>query len=496
MIMPEYVHGSRAMWEQNLNGHIALDFQQKKRPYCMTMQDGSPTIRSYQVTEEGKVRNRWQMDNMDAPFVNVMPVDGPITRDGGACSYGSAELRDWMMEAANNDMCKAHVFVINTPGGSAWAINDFQQAVEYAHAHGQKVYAFIDGLCASAGMYLASVCDEVYYMHPKDMIGSIGVLACFYTEKNDTYNKYTNETYHEVYDPESYDKNKWYRDIAEDAKNDKELLDDLIKSGKEFRAAIKKAFPAATEKHIHGRMFEAEQVKGILCDGQMTLGEVVTRAFEVAGGSAQPIERITPVAPADDVPEEDPAPAAEEETTSKTNIEMKKYESIATACGVDELVVSEEGAHFVPQMLDTLDQTLNKQQSEKDAADEQLQTLQNQLSQAETQRNEAVAARERELKTSHEQALNTEREARQNVEQQLKEVKEQLATANQQLKDRDDQITALKGAPVPLQEGSPAKNGMDAVIHEPTCGMPAYDHNKSPMENARIRKEYMAKLGQ
>lgn len=32
MIMPEYVHGSRAIWEQNLNGRIALDLQQKKSP--------------------------------------------------------------------------------------------------------------------------------------------------------------------------------------------------------------------------------------------------------------------------------------------------------------------------------------------------------------------------------------------------------------------------------------------------------------------------------
>ena len=163
MIMPEYVHGSRTMWEQNLNGHIALEFDKKKKPYAMQLtkasEDAAPEIKEYQVTDQGKVESRWWMEDMDAPFVNVMPVAGPITREGGACSYGSMDLRDWLMEAANNEFCKAHVFVINSPGGSAWAINDFKQAIDYAHERGQKVYAFVDGLCASAAMYLASVCD-------------------------------------------------------------------------------------------------------------------------------------------------------------------------------------------------------------------------------------------------------------------------------------------------------------------------------------------------
>lgn len=528
MIMPEFIHGSRAMWEQNLNGHIALEAKPKKQPYMMQLIKGengaAPEIKDYQVTEDGKTLPRWcdgynVLAAMKVPFVNVMPVSGPITREGGACSYGSMDLRDWLMEATNNENCKGHIFVINTPGGSAWSINDFQQAIEYAHEHGQKVYAFIDGLCASAGMYLASVCDEVYYMHPKDMLGSIGVLGAFYTEKNGSYNQYTNETYHEVYDPESYDKNKWYRDMAEDPENDKELIEDLKQSGIEFRAAIKKAFPAAKEEHIHGKLFEAEKVKGILCDGQMTLGEVVTRAFEVANGSAQPIERIAPVAPEDDVPEEDPAPAANsaEIQTPNSNENMKQYEKIATACGVEELVVTEEGAHFVPEMLDALDQTLDKAAADKATAEEQVQTLQGQLTQAENDRTEAVNAKEQELNELHAKAiedlnaqhgqeindlnakhseeLQTERDAKEQAEKDLNTTKEALATAEQQLKERDEQIAALKAAPAAQQPGSPANNGMGAESQEITGGMPAYDHNKTPLENARIRKEYMAKIG-
>ena len=522
MIMPEYVHGSRTMWEQNLNGHVALEFDKKKKPYAMQLikssEDAAPEIKEYQVTEQGKVESRWWMEDMDAPFVNVMPVAGPITREGGACSYGSMDLRDWLMEAANNEFCKAHVFVINSPGGSAWAINDFKQAIDYAHERGQKVYAFVDGLCASAAMYLASQCDEVYYMHPKDMFGSIGVMAVFYTEKNGTTNKYTNETFHELYDPESYDKNKWYRDLADDPKNDKVLIDELKEDGVQFRSDIQKAFPAAKDEHIHGKVFKAEKVKGILCDGQMTLGEVITRAFEVANGTAQPIERVAPVAPEDDVPEQDPAPAANAEGTvlggSATegeknnplnNENMKQYEKIAAACGVPELVVDAEGAHFVPDMLEALNQTLETNATEKADALKLIDGLKTQVSQAETAKNDAVSAREKELNDAHEQAVNTLKEehttalnaeiaAREKAEKELKEVKDQLAAANQTITDQKGQIEQLTTAAAAVPAGSPANNGQGAEEHKAEGGMPAYDHTKSPLENARIRKEYMAKI--
>ena len=520
--MPEYVHGSRVMWEQNLNGHIAVEFEKKKKPFAMTMQDGKLTdvILDYQIDEKGNVtpRSNWRGDDllaqMQVPFVNVMPVAGPITRDGGACSYGSIDLRDWLMDAANHELCQAHVFVINSPGGSAWSINDFKQAIEYAHERGQKVYAFVDGLCASAAMYLASQCDEVYYMHPKNMFGSIGVMAVFYTEKNGTYNQFTNETFHELYDPESYDKNKWYRDLAEDAENDEELIKDLAENGVEFRKDIQAAFPAAKEEHIHGKLFEADKVTGILCDGQMTLGEVITRAFEVANGSAEPITRVKPVAPEDDVPEDDPAPAANANSlTPNNNNSMKEYKNIATACGVEELVQTEEGAHFVPEMLDALDQTLEQHATEKAAAEEKIQTLQGQVDNAQTEREEAVANREKELNEAHEQAianlneehnqaieklntehteaLQTEKDAREKAEGEAKDLQAKLDEANQIIADQKGQIEAMTAAPAAEKGGSPANNGQGAEA--PAAeegGMPAYDHSKSPKENKEIREAW------
>ena len=72
-------------------------------------------------------------------------------------------------------------------------------------------------------------------------------------------------------------------------------------------------------------------------------------------------------------------------------------------------------------------------------------------------------------------------------------MKAELETVNQTLKDRDAQIEQLLAKPADQPAGSPANNGQGAEQKE-EGGMPAYDHTKSPLENAKIRKEYMEKI--
>lgn len=518
MVSPDFVHASRSVIEHNLNTHTALAFREKKHPFLAVQRaaDAAPDILEYQVTEDGKTKYSWELGSMESPFVNVLPVDGPITRNGAACSYGSVELRDWLIRAANDKMCRGHIFYIDTPGGSAWAKNDFQQAIDYVHSLNQPVLAFIDGMCASAGMYLASLCDEVYFMHPKNQLGCIGVMAAFYTEKDGSYNKYDNETYHEIYDPESFDKNRPFRDIANDG-NDKLLVKELTDLGVEFRSDVKAAFPAATDDHIHGKIFNAEDVVGILCDGQASFGDTILRAFALYDGAAR-VVRTAPATPSsedastsdDDASKCKPKSvatdggASTELSNSNPQNQMKDYNNIASACGVESLVIAEDGAHFVPAMLDQLETSLAASADARQAAEARVAELIQEAENATTAHQEAIANREQELNATHEQvlenlrnehadALRTEQEARQAVEQQLHDAQEQLDTAQQTIADRDAQIESLTHSAAEQTDESPANNGMGVNPTE-EGGMPAYDPNLSPMENKRILDEYKAKL--
>ena len=436
------------------------------------------------------------------PFVSVLTVDGPITRNGGYCSYGSIDHRDMMMRAADHPLCRGHVFIINTPGGSAWAKNDYALAIDYAHSKGQKVIALVDGLCASAGMYLASLCDERYHMNPKDQVGCIGVMAAFYTLPDGAKAKYSDETYHEIYDPKSFDKNKAYRDIA-NKDDDKELIKELADLGVEFRADVKKACPNATDEHLHGKVFNAEDVKSILVDGQSSFIGVVQHAFELYDGRAELINREQTVEPKDE-----PEPEKSEATNTNTNINMEKYPLICNACGLQagEIAVTEEGAYMNASLLDSLEahmkgaeQKVTDAEQKATAAENALAELQGKFDELSAQVNAANEAKEvaetalvqaneahstelSDLNAQHSEALakkddelNALTEAKDkeiaqltadktDAEANLQTAKDALATAEQTITDQQAQIAALTNeAGEELNSGDAPENNGEGV---------------------------------
>lgn len=492
MILPSFVHGILPTLMHNSNNHIALGVVEKKRPF-LAVAGGSDYIRDAQVTEDGEVVPRYDwgenlLAQMREPFVNVIPIDGPITRNGDACSYGSKEIRDWMMEAAGNKYCRAHVLVINTPGGSAWAKNDFQQAIDFAHQQGQRVYALIDGLCASAGMYLASFCDEVYVVNLKDQLGCVGVMASFFTLKNGDKNQFNSETYHEYYDPESTDKNKEIRDIAED--DDASLLiEDLKKLGEEFRADMKKSFPSAdVDLHLKGKVFYADEVMGILCDGQMMLGDVVARAFAVADGSEEPIARTAgrnvgqPAEVTDDDDNDDDVEQANVSPQNSTTMTNEKYQNVAQVLGVEELTVTEEGTFLNAPLLDTLAEKLTEMQT-KVAEAEGLQTKIDELTkQLDEQKKpaqenaqeqagaQAAAAEENAGEQGAEGATPAaepaSQEAIENATAEIDKIQETLHTAEQKIADRDKEIAGLKETLATLNGIAEERDQANATVAE------------------------------
>ena len=507
MISPDFVHGIRKALEQNLNAHAIYE---RPAPTCgfVTVKAADGSIyypEEYQISEDGKsVRGQWALsddDEQNFPFVSVLTIDGPITRNGGGCSYGSIDHRNMMIRAANHPLCRGHIFVINTPGGSAWAKNDYEQAINYARSLGQPVIAFIDGMCASAGMYLASLCDERYYMHPKDEIGCIGVMASFYTQADGSKNQFTDETYHELYDPESFDKNREFRDIANDGDSEK-LVKELAELGVEFRADIKKACPSAKNEHLHGKVFDAEEVKGILMDDQSDFFSCLKRCFDLYNGVAQPIIRK----PSDDddetkgslnEPSDHPAhdpqlepdktSSAKQEnhqhTISQKSINMANYSKINAACGMQDgqqIEVKEEGAFMNAPLLDTLEAHLTSQEQAVADAKQKATTAEQSLADLQAKHDalaETIAQKDEEIKNLKEakakadediKALNDAKakadEEKAKADEALKTAQASLATAQQQLADKDAQIAELNANPgeEPAQGAAPQNNGEGA----------------------------------
>ena len=544
MIQQEFLHSILPTLQYNITNHATLGIKREKKAPMAIGQQGQDFIREYQVTQDGNVLPAYDgwgegdvLGKMKEPFVNVMPVDGPITRNGDACSYGSRDIRDWMMKAADNKFCQGHVLHINTPGGSAWAKNDFQQGIDYAHARGQRVIAFIDGLCASAGMYLASLCDEVYVMNPKDQLGCVGVMAAFFTMKNGDKDLSTGETYREYYDPESVDKNKEMRDIAED--DDATLLiEELKKLGEEFRADMKAAFPDADEdEHLKGKIFDASDVMGILCDGQMMLGDVIARVFNLANGTEQPIERTAgrKVAKKSKSDGKDPmqqALAAGEKTANEVDnilstqlntINMKeKYQTIAQLAGAADgkfEKVDADGVYMNTSLLDTLQENIEAMQKEKadalalvESLTAEKAALEQKLNENETAHQQALDELNAKVK-EQETALATKDETIATLTQEKEDAATQVASLNETVAERDktieEQASTIESQNATINDqnatitelnesagakgqggGAPQNNGQGVQAPSTYSMEGAYDPSLSPAENRKRIKAY------
>ena len=519
MLLPSYLRAFRMRYQKDL-----IDFEDKEKVIAAKIMASSGEIISDEnanVDENGEPRSK-QRDK----FVSLLYVDGPITRNGGACSYGSRDLRDLMMENANDEDCIGHIFYINTPGGSAWAANDFKQAIAYVREKKQPVIAYVDGMCCSAGMYLAALCDERYYMNPKNEIGCIGVMAAFYTEKDGEKNSF-GETYHELYDPESFDKNKEMRDIANEG-DAKLLLKELADLGVEFRADVKKACPNAGEEHLHGKVFNAEDVKGILMDGQKSLTEVFSRVVEIANERGLGNEGNN---------------RNNYNNPIKNNVNMKEnYPAVFALLGVEEMQMSEGGAFLNEGLLATLNAAIeakNKEvadakaladqlTAEKDNLTAQIETIKTENAQAvenlnaEHQKaiddlNAKIADQEQDITAKEETIGNLQNDlnakqteldqkagALAEKETELAGVQASLTTAEQTLAERDQQITDLNAQITELQNNAgqepaagaaPQNNGGGAESPELVVNRYVFDPNLSYEDNCKAEAKWNKEHG-
>ena len=487
MMHPPILNAIRMAMQENIAGHVVLSAEQiaKQQAYAVSMNANGEKVRFSMSSDDDDDAGREPGKVEEERFVAIIPVCGPITRNGDACSYGSIDFRNMVMRASDREECNGIIAYINSGGGSAAAIPDYKYAIDYAHSKGKKVIAFVDGMCYSAAMYLAVLCDEIYYMNVKDGFGSIGVMAGFYTMLSGEKNAYTNETWNELYATQSYEKNQWYRDAA---KGDyEEVQKDLDETCEEFMADVKAHRPNVTDEHLHGAIFDAKDVEGALNDGQSTIDEIVMRLLS---------EETTQASVSFDA------------TNTNTNINMENYPLICNACGLKagEIAVTEEGAYMNASLLDNLEahmkeaeQKVADAEQKATAAETALAELQGKVDElsaqvtaaneakevAETalaQANEAHSKELSDLNAQHADALakkddelNALTEAKDkeiaqltaektDAEANLQTTKDALATAEQTIADKQAQIAALTNeAGEELNSGEAPENNGEGV---------------------------------
>ena len=508
MIDREWLAGIMPTAERIISGELHTEKMEKRLQARVTMAESG---NQFLMSEPDNENHGTQVESNEA-YLNIIFVEGLVTRNGGACTYGSKQMRNLIMQASDDDDCKGHVIILDTPGGLATAIPDFKLAIDYAHSKGLMVDGVIDGACCSAGIYIGSMCDHLYYTSPSDRVGSVGTFAILDVMKSGDVDPTTGEKHYEIYDPESYDKNDWYRQLSEEGKSDL-IVEDLKRDGKEFRDYVKSRRPGCTDEMLHGKVYKCGEVEGSFVDGQRTLQEVLQEVM----------------AHYYETHKQNAAKQANTLSTTLNTINMKeKFPALFAALAVEEMQMTEEGAFLNMGLLETLNAAIvakNKEAAdalalveslttEKENLTQQVTDLNSQIETLNTEHNKAIEdlnaahATAIEEKDNQISALTQEKADLQTkvdenatsmeaMQTELNGAKESLATAEGTIAERDQQITDLNATIAEMKQdtgapgaASPENNGASVEQPDYTPNCYVYDPNLSYEKNMENQKKW------
>lgn len=443
----------------------------------------------------------------DDRIVNVLSVNGPITRDGGGCSYGSREHRDWLMRAADMEEVVAHVLIINSGGGASASKYDYEQAIDYIRSKGQPVVAYIDGMACSAAYALACMADEVYVMNPNNEVGCIGTMCAFYQQRHGDQNTVTQERYVELYADGSPYKNREFREAAEG--NYEAMIAEINKSAEDFKALVRKHRPQVTEEQLKGDTFKAADVMGTLVDGQKTFDECVARALELAGYSIVDGLLVPPTIDDENLESE------QETENNDINLNLnhfdmsKEYPKIMAACGAHALISDKEDAVYLHRDLcealeghlaasENVENALSAKTAEVVALTEKINAMEAAHAKAIEKLNQEHTATLDTLKSEHETAL---KEAADKAAAEMEQMKSEHASAVAELNDKlaeaaatieakEAEIVELAGKPATQDKGEAPANNASAAATKVRESITAV----KPGMTAKERREALRKL--
>ena len=420
----------------------------------------------------------------DDEIINVVVVDGPVTRDGDGCSYGTKDFRDQVMYANQIPQVVGHLFIINTPGGQASCRNDYEMMINDCRQAGKPTVAFIDGMCCSSGVNLACRCDRVVVMNPRDEFGCIGTMAAFWAVAHDTVDQ-DGYRYVELVGKDCPEKNDWYREAA--AGEYEKLQAELDRDTEQFHQTVRENRPLVTADMLTGKVFEAQEVIPALVDEIGDMNRAIECVFELANETLTAARLVT--AEPKNEPEGEQPEGEEPEELAKLNAQQKA--AVATSRGdlriVDNGHVKKEEQGFLgPETVE-----IAKPQNQEDMTDEEKKAAEAAEQPAATQEQtpateqpaEGASATEApavsEETTQEEQPAAQEgapaaepaaepasQEAQEAAAAEIDKIQETLHTAEQKIAEKDAEIAQLKETLATLNGIAEERDQANATVAE------------------------------
>jgi len=216
-------------------------------------------ILPFAVTSSGVVRGK--IEDSQKGDIAIIPIVGALTKYSEMCgAAGMQKIGAWVQNADANPNIKGIILRIDSPGGT---VDGTEQLANIVKETKKPIVAFVDGMMASAAMWIGSACDEIIAGLPNDQIGSIGVMISFADMQPAL--EAQGVKFHNINADQSSEKNKTFQDAREgnyDAIK-KEILNPIAEL---FIETIKNNRPNVKKEELTGKMFFVKDLKGSLID--------------------------------------------------------------------------------------------------------------------------------------------------------------------------------------------------------------------------------------
>lgn len=345
-----------------MNGAVIVPEKepQENLPFALSANTQQPVMWSQEEsdTDEDEESSREKV-------VHVLPVRGVMMKHDMMCGpRGTRTLGNRLIKADSDPTVIGHVMIIEGPGGAANAVAELADAMKQCT---KPILGWVDGIMASAHMYVGSYSKEIMASRPTDTVGSIGTMIVYSGRKSKSEEDLFKVREVTVYADDAFEKNEEYEKAINnfDVKLVKERV--LNPHNQAFVNDIKANRPGVEDKHLHGRTFPASELVGSLIDSIGSFEDAVNRVIELSNYKKETNAGSN---------------GSQASTNNQNQSNMsKKYLKIQKAVGSqDALEVEADGSRtFSPDEMDAVENALadnsgEELQGQLDTANESLQT--------------------------------------------------------------------------------------------------------------------------
>lgn len=257
LIEPQFAIGSHGMVNELLSGKMVLS---SERPVMKLA-----------------YKNGEASDSSVGGMVAMASIKGPLMKDDQECGpMGMVSIGRFIQSADRNPSVDAIVLNIDSPGGTVDGTESLANIIKNTS---KPVVAFVDGMMASAALWIGSMADEVWASTDLDEVGSVGVIMSF-ADMQPMWEK-QGVVFHRIVSSLSPDKNKMFEDLKSGKYEEyqKEFMDPIAEK---FQSVVRSNRPEVNDSHLTGKIYLARDVMGVFVDRIGTLDQAIDRALELS----------------------------------------------------------------------------------------------------------------------------------------------------------------------------------------------------------------------